>query len=303
MRRLHLAMGLGDHAKAAALLDQLRPAIEESTEPQFLAPFGALEAELLRRQGDLDAAREAIDVMLDRLEFCTEDVARLGLIASAGVTVDTDAAQQARDLADEPATSHALGRLQGFLERVRAAAQDGGPIERAHLATAEADAVRATGVPDPAPYGAAAAAWETVERPYPAALARWREAEAHVACADREAAAAAAGSALETARRLGAGWLAGEVEGLASRGRLRLDASAGAEAPTPAAESGDPFDLTPRERQVLALVARGATNREIGSELYMAEKTASVHVSRILAKLDVRTRTQAAAVAHRLGLG
>jgi DNA-binding CsgD family transcriptional regulator len=303
MRRLHLAMGLGDHATAAALLDQLRPAMEESTEPQFLAPFGALEAELLRRQGDLDAAREAIDVMLDRLEFCTEDVARLGLIASAGVTVDTDAAQQARDLADEPATSHALGRLQGFLERVRAAAQDGGPIERAHLATAEADAVRATGVPDPAPYGAAAAAWETVERPYPAALARWREAEAHVACADREAAAAAAGSALETARRLGAEWLAGEVEGLASRGRLRLDASAGAEAPTPAAESGDPFDLTPRERQVLALVARGATNREIGSELYMAEKTASVHVSRILAKLDVRTRTQAAAVAHRLGLG
>jgi DNA-binding NarL/FixJ family response regulator len=61
-------------------------------------------------------------------------------------------------------------------------------------------------------------------------------------------------------------------------------------------------DLTPRERQVLALVAGGATNREIGAQLYMAEKTASVHVSRILAKLDVRTRTEAAAVAHRFGL-
>ena len=65
----------------------------------------------------------------------------------------------------------------------------------------------------------------------------------------------------------------------------------------------DPFGLTPRERQVLALVAAGATNREIGAQLYMAEKTASVHVSRILAKLDVRSRTEAAAVAHRLGLG
>jgi DNA-binding NarL/FixJ family response regulator len=53
---------------------------------------------------------------------------------------------------------------------------------------------------------------------------------------------------------------------------------------------------------VLALVARGATNREIGSELHMAEKTASVHVSRILAKLDVRSRTEAAAVALRQGL-
>jgi DNA-binding NarL/FixJ family response regulator len=54
---------------------------------------------------------------------------------------------------------------------------------------------------------------------------------------------------------------------------------------------------------VLTLLAQGATNREIGTRLYMAEKTASVHVSRILAKLDVRSRTQAAAVAHRLGVG
>jgi DNA-binding NarL/FixJ family response regulator len=64
----------------------------------------------------------------------------------------------------------------------------------------------------------------------------------------------------------------------------------------------DPFGLTARERQVLALLAEGATNRQIGTALYMAEKTASVHVSRILGKLGVRTRTQAAAVAHRLYL-
>jgi len=60
--------------------------------------------------------------------------------------------------------------------------------------------------------------------------------------------------------------------------------------------------LTPREREVLVLVAQGRTNREIGELLYMAEKTASVHVSRILGKLEVRSRTEAAAVAHRLGL-
>ncbi len=63
-----------------------------------------------------------------------------------------------------------------------------------------------------------------------------------------------------------------------------------------------PFGLTPRELQVLALIAEGATNRQIGAALYMAEKTASVHVSRILSKLGVRSRTQAAAVAHRLHL-
>jgi DNA-binding NarL/FixJ family response regulator len=59
------------------------------------------------------------------------------------------------------------------------------------------------------------------------------------------------------------------------------------------------FGLTSRERQVLALLAEGATNREIGATLFMAEKTASVHVSRILTKLGARTRTEAAAVAHR----
>ena len=53
---------------------------------------------------------------------------------------------------------------------------------------------------------------------------------------------------------------------------------------------------------MLLLVAEGRTNREIGELLYMSEKTASVHVSRILAKLGVTGRVEAAAVAHRLGL-
>jgi DNA-binding NarL/FixJ family response regulator len=60
--------------------------------------------------------------------------------------------------------------------------------------------------------------------------------------------------------------------------------------------------LTERELDVLRLIAAGRTNPEIGKALYMSPKTASVHVSRILAKLDVKTRTEAAGVAHRLGL-
>ncbi|HEX8105400.1 MAG TPA: LuxR C-terminal-related transcriptional regulator, partial [Solirubrobacteraceae bacterium] len=88
-----------------------------------------------------------------------------------------------------------------------------------------------------------------------------------------------------------------------ARARLARDAPADPHAePLAEAPDAEPCGRTPRARPVLALVARGATNREIGAELYMAEKTASVHVSRILAKLDVRTRTQAAAVAHRHGL-
>jgi DNA-binding NarL/FixJ family response regulator len=128
----------------------------------------------------------------------------------------------------------------------------------------------------------------------------WRAAEAHVGAGDREAATRAACAADEIAIRLGAGWLRSEVEGLAARARLALDAE-----PTEAIdepEDEDEFGLTSRERQVLALLAEGATNREIGGQLYMAEKTASVHVSRILSKLNVRSRTEAAAVAHRHNL-
>jgi DNA-binding NarL/FixJ family response regulator len=83
---------------------------------------------------------------------------------------------------------------------------------------------------------------------------------------------------------------------LARRARIRLAAE---EAPAP---EPTPLGLTPREHEVLLLVAEGHTNREIGERLYMSEKTASVHVSRILAKLEVGGRVEAAAVAHRLGL-
>jgi DNA-binding NarL/FixJ family response regulator len=135
---------------------------------------------------------------------------------------------------------------------------------------------------------------------------RWRAGEARVAAGEREAATAALERAHEIAATLGAGWLRDEIEGLAARARLVLSDGDGdgaaAEPAVEAAAQEDPFGLTPRERQVLVLVAEGRTNREIGDALFMAEKTASVHVSRILSKLDVRSRTEAAAVAHRLGL-
>jgi DNA-binding CsgD family transcriptional regulator len=60
--------------------------------------------------------------------------------------------------------------------------------------------------------------------------------------------------------------------------------------------------LTPREREVLGLVALGRTNRQIADELFISENTAGVHVSNILGKLEVTGRGEAAAIAYRLGL-
>jgi DNA-binding NarL/FixJ family response regulator len=60
--------------------------------------------------------------------------------------------------------------------------------------------------------------------------------------------------------------------------------------------------LTNREREVLLLVAEGRTNREIGSTLFITERTAGLHVSRVIGKLGVNNRSQAAAIARDLGL-
>ena len=196
-----------------------------------------------------------------------------------------------------------------MLSRARAAAEAGGPIESALQASAEAHILRANSELAVQQWRAASAAWNGLERPLMAAIARWRAAESALAHAGRETAAQDAREALAAARQLRAAWLVEEVEALAARGRLAVGEPAGGAAGAAAANGGraprprtTPSGSTPRERQVLGLVARGATNREIGAELYMAEKTASVHVSRILSKLDVRSRTEAAAVAHRLGL-
>jgi DNA-binding CsgD family transcriptional regulator/tetratricopeptide (TPR) repeat protein len=300
----HAALALGRDERDAAR-EQLARAAElavDSREPQYLGVLGALQAELATRDGDVAGARAAVDLALDRIEFCSDDALRMAMASGAGLTAEATAAQHARDLGDEPAVEQALVHAELLIARVRACAEDGGALEQAYLAHAEADYCRALGSDQVAGWQEAAAAWDGLGRAYPAAIARWREAEALVAAGDRDAAVGPASAAVAEAERLGAAWLAGELESLAARARLRLGAEGEAGEPVERDEDEDPFGLTPRERQVLALVAAGATNREIGRQLYMAEKTASVHVSRILAKLDVRSRTEAAGVAHRLGL-
>jgi DNA-binding CsgD family transcriptional regulator len=232
-------------------------------------------------------------------------VIRLASVTAAGLSVEADRAQRARDLGEPAELRAALAHARIHMQRLRAVATSGGPVEGAWRQVGAAELARARGRSDPALWSAAVDAWESLGRPYPSALAQHREAEALVERGDRDAAAEVVTTALEIAGGLGAGWLEGELRGLAGRARLRLsdgplDADDGG-ADGDGREDGelDPFGLTERERQVLALVAQGATNRQIGASLYMAEKTASVHVSRILAKLGVSSRTQAAAVAHR----
>jgi DNA-binding NarL/FixJ family response regulator len=165
-----------------------------------------------------------------------------------------------------------------------------------------AERTRQQGRPDPAAWAAAAAAWERLGQPYRAAYAGYRHAEALLATTGDRDPAQVLGRAAAITGRLGARPLDGEIQALARRARLGLTpagaAAAAAGVPAPAAQLG----LTPREVEVLALVAAGRSNRQIAQQLFISPKTVGVHVSNILAKLGVAGRVEAAAVAHRLGL-
>jgi DNA-binding CsgD family transcriptional regulator/tetratricopeptide (TPR) repeat protein len=300
LREAEVAIGEGNDEIATERLEEAESLVASSSESQWIGLYGALLGELRRRQYDLEGARAAVASALDRLELCTDDVSRIARVTAVGTRVEADLALRAHDLREAAQEKDAVARLRIHVRRLKAAAQEGGPVERAWRAIGDAELARARRRNDPGLWLKAAVEWDAIERPYSAAGARWRAAEAFVEAGDREGAREQAGLALATASRLGARWLAEEVQALVDR--ARVDVSGGASEPAAPSTETDPFGLTPRERQVLALVAEGATNRQIGAALFMAEKTASVHVSRILGKLGVSSRTQAAAVAHRLHL-
>jgi DNA-binding CsgD family transcriptional regulator len=156
-------------------------------------------------------------------------------------------------------------------------------------------------------WATAAAAAEALQHPYEVAYCRFRQAEALLLSrGSRAAAQSAASEAHRTASQLGASLLQGQIEGLALRSRLELgDAEADLAAASPVAARVGPggrFKLTRREQDVLERLVSGHTNREIARDLFINEKTASVHVSNIKSKLGANGRAEIAAIAVRLRL-
>ncbi|MCH6162779.1 helix-turn-helix transcriptional regulator [Streptomyces marispadix] len=187
------------------------------------------------------------------------------------------------------------------------------PVWTAYSALVTAEIGRAEGSSEPDAWEAVTRAFEELERPYHLALARqrWAEALLEAGAQSREARECAHGllaSAHQVAARLGAQPLRTEIEQLSVRARLpvaqAVPAATGEShaAPARSGEPADAFGLTRRERDVLHLVAAGRSNRQIAEQLFISPKTASVHVSNILAKLGVDGRGEAAAMAYRLRL-
>lgn len=194
-----------------------------------------------------------------------------------------------------------------ILDRIREAARPlatNAPVWLAHERWLRAELLRAESADTPDHWSEAVTAFEPLERPYDLARVRHRLAQALLSAPggaeqpDRDRATELLRLAHAAAEHLGARPLADAVGLLAQRARLTLTAERAPAPDDPARSLG----LTGRERDVLRLVALGRTNRQIAGELFISPKTASVHVSNILAKLAVSGRGEAAAVAHRLGL-
>ena len=297
---LYVEVGRG-RAAAAERLARLAP--YRAADPYVAYLAGGCEADLVRWRGELERSSE-----LARETLSTQEEAGAPWVLSAiwpaalALAAEGDLAERARAAGDQAAVKEHRAIGEDLLERARAALQRArdkgrqvGPEAVAWLARAEAEWTRVEGRSDPAGWAAAADAFGYGYL-YEEARCRWRLAEALLGDGRRQEAAEAARAAHEIAERLGAGPLLAELEALGRRGRLDL----GVEPPgQPGAAAPG---LTPRELEVLRLVAAGRSNGQIAEALFISRKTASVHVSNILAKLGVHTRTEAAAEAHRLGL-
>ena len=271
---------------------RVRPALDRD-----LAMHDGFVAQLALWQRRWIDAEAAVRDGLTRMRSRETAQIRVWLCAE-GLRAQAELAALARARRDADGERDRLGRarkLHATARRAAAQASAVTPNATGWRALADAEYERARGAARPDLWAHAAGTWVRLERPPLAAYCRWRQAEALVAVgAPRAEASVPLRQAHAVAARIGAAPLARELELLAGRARLDLT--------TPEAKPADGpvLGLTSREAEVLTLVARGLTNREIADALVISVKTASVHVSHILRKLDAPNRREAAAIAQRV---
>lgn len=280
--KVWLLLWRGDVAAAVSQYRSARPLMRDAglTEVQNLLGASRVFAEVFLEKGDLDEAWVHASVLLTDSHRAIPGH-ELPLLAVAARVLAHRRSAGSASLAE---LETAEMRLRQLLEEMRF-----WPTWQVWAAQFEAElADPATGV----------AAWRhalEVASPGPAHLTPYslfRLGQAELAAGDRAGARDSLRAAVTAARELGSGLIVDRVASFADRAGLVLEE----EHPVRASDS---LALTPRERQVLELIAQGLSNRQIGEQLFISAKTASVHVSAILRKLGAATRTEAAFLAPR----
>jgi DNA-binding CsgD family transcriptional regulator/tetratricopeptide (TPR) repeat protein len=299
--RADIDMLRGEVDAAAQRLSQIKlgPGLD------FVRELAQGVAEVALWAGRPEEALEEVLRVLKRLED-TDLVILCAWLLALGMRACADLTERARARRDDQAVQRALGAADDMVSWVNG--MDGTPFTDhpyvatipATRATWDAECARVAGVSDAEAWRAAADQWEVLDYRHRAGYVRWRQAEALLAAPDGRAAATAvlataAGLAVEHVP------LTTAIQELARRARIDLSALA---EPVPHHQPAatHAFGLTDRELDVLRLLGQGKTNAEIAAALFISPRTAGVHVTHILRKLDATTRVQAATIAERAGL-
>lgn len=274
----------GRYDDAARDIDAAAAIPGSRDEGQFALSFDLGWALVAVARGDRASGRDLVRGALERVQTALEIRYRWPLIW-LGLRIEAEAPDPQQERVE-------------WLRSLAAQVPTSTPSSQTYRALALAEAARATG--DRADWPAAAQAARSDGDSYLLAYALLRAAGQAVAASDREGAAPMLEESARLSAEMGAEPVLVEAQTLARRARLRL---ADARPPAVGGESDiDSYGLTARELEVLQLVAAGRSNPQIATELFISPKTASVHVSNIISKLNVDSRGEAAAVAHRLGI-
>jgi DNA-binding CsgD family transcriptional regulator len=298
-----VAIARGDAELAARHLAEAAARADAVGAPQFHAQLAETEAGLALLRADPAGALAAVRRGLAAVAGTDDDSVVPALVA-VGLRAAGDAQLRLRvagAVVDPGAADELWAWLEPLLgEPAKARAEPVDGLRAAELRLCRLERARLWQVDEPGEWSAHAEQWHAVDRPQHAAYAQLRAAEAALrqrSGGGRDLAAAALDAADRALEPIGPCALAAEVAAL--RRRARLTAAAAAQRPDGAQPA---VVLTTREREVLALLGEGHTNRRISRQLFISEKTASVHVSNILGKLHASNRGEAVAVAQRLGL-
>ncbi len=288
----------GDYDATLKAIERAYDNILTANGSMWLAPVAAARATAELWAGNPETALRTIDECLDQISH-GEYVFFTARLYELGIRAHADRSLRAPDdgAVDEQRARELLARLDHVMADLVGRPQ---PRVLASRAACVAELSRMTGS-DPAAWQEAERLSQAIDDTYQIAYTRWRQAEALIhRNRDYRLAHDLARQAHRTANELGARPLSQAVEALTRAARIDLTAD---DQPADKIDTGlDNFDLTPRELEVLALLSEGMSNREIAAKLIISDKTASVHVSRILAKLSVGNRASAAVLAQRLGV-